>query len=87
MTVENRFERIEATLEKLSHANADAQAANAAAGVANAATQANLDRLTTVTAAIAASVAGRNDRIEKLLIAAEVNRQEWAQLWREFKHI
>jgi len=78
MTTEDRFDRIEATLEKLSHANTDALAANAR-------TQANLDRITQVTATIAASVAAHDEQIENLIRAAEINRQEWAQLRREFQ--
>jgi ABC-type transporter Mla subunit MlaD len=70
MTTEDRFERIDATLEKLSYANA--------------ATQANLDRLTQVTATFAASAAAHDDQIEKLILAAEINRKEWEQLRREF---
>jgi hypothetical protein len=48
-------------------------------------TETNLDRLTQVTASIAASVAAHDDQIEKLLLVAERNHQEWEQLRREFQ--
>jgi len=57
MTTEERFERIET----------------------------NLDKLTQVTASIAASVAAHDEQIENLIHAAELNRQEWEQLRREFR--
>jgi hypothetical protein len=48
-------------------------------------TAANLDKLTQVTAAIAASVAARDEQIESFIRAAEINRQKWEQLRREFQ--
>jgi hypothetical protein len=78
MTSEDRIDRIETTLEKLSYANADAQAANAA-------TQANLERLATVTATIAESVAAHDEQIEKLVAVAEIQQQRWEQLQREWQ--
>ena len=48
-------------------------------------TEANLEKLTEVTATIAASVAAHDDQIEALIHAAELNRQEWEQLRKEFQ--
>jgi len=71
MTAKDRIDRIEANIEKLTAANAG--------------TQANLDRLTQVTATIAESVVAHDEQIEKLVAIAEIERQEWAQLRREFQ--
>ena len=48
-------------------------------------TETNLDRLTQVTASIAASVAAHDDQIEKLMLIAERNQQEGERLRREFQ--
>jgi ABC-type transporter Mla subunit MlaD len=71
MKTAERLDRIEATLEKLSDANA--------------ATQANLERLATVTATIAESVAAHDGQIEKLVAVAEIQQQRWEQLQREWQ--
>ena len=71
MTSKDRIDRIEANIDKLTSANAG--------------TQANLERLATVTATIAQSVAAHDEQIEKLVAVAEIQQQEWAQLRREFQ--
>jgi hypothetical protein len=48
-------------------------------------TEERIERIERLTANTAASVAAHNDRIGKLIQAAEINRQEWEQLWREFR--
>jgi len=52
---------------------------------ANAATQANLEKLATVTATIAESVAAHDERIEKLVAVAEIQQKRWEQLQREWQ--
>jgi nitrate reductase NapAB chaperone NapD len=48
-------------------------------------TEANLEKLTTVTAAIAATVAAHDDQIGKLIAVAEKQQHDWEQLRREFQ--
>ena len=48
-------------------------------------TAANLEKLAQVTSTIAASVAAHDEQIEQLIKAAEINREEWAQLRHEFQ--
>lgn len=71
MPTEDRLDRIEANPEKLSRANAD--------------TQVNLDRLASVTAAIAESVAARDERIQELVAVEQIQQQRWEQLRREWQ--
>ena len=71
MKTTDRFERIEATIEKLA--------------VANSATQSNLDRLAQVTSTIADSVVAHDDEIDKLVTVAKIQQQKWEQLRREWQ--
>jgi len=48
-------------------------------------TAANLDKLTQVAAAIAASVAAHDGQIEKLVEISEANTREWQQLRKEWQ--
>lgn len=70
-TPTQRIDRIEAALEKSTQANAR--------------TEANLDRLTQIVAAIAASVAAHDDQIEQLVKISEDNAREWQQLRKEWQ--
>jgi ABC-type transporter Mla subunit MlaD len=47
--------------------------------------ESNLEKLTQVTATIAASVASHDDQIEQLIKVAQSQQQQWAQLQREFQ--
>jgi ABC-type transporter Mla subunit MlaD len=71
MTAKDRIDRIETNIDKLTAANAG--------------TQANLDRLVTVTATIAELIAAHDEQIVKLVAIVEIERQEWAELRREFQ--
>ena len=85
MKTNERLERIETNLEKLTQANGATQANLDKLSQANGTTQANLDKLSQVMATIAASVVAHDDQIEKLLQAIAIGQQEWAQLRREFQ--
>jgi hypothetical protein len=66
-----RIDRIEAALEK--------------SALASARTEANLDQLTKVVAAIAASVAAHDEQIEQLVKISEENARAWQQLRKEWQ--
>ena len=45
----------------------------------------NLEKLTQVTGALAASITAHDDQIENLLHIAEIQQQRWEQLQREWQ--
>jgi hypothetical protein len=47
--------------------------------------EANLDRVTQVTATIAAAVAAHDEQIENLIRVAEIQQTKWEQLQREWQ--
>ena len=77
MKTADRLDRIEAALDKLTEANASTSQLTSQ-------TAANLDKLSQVTATLAASVAA-HERIERLVEIAEIQQQRWEQLQREWQ--